>query len=384
MKAKLDAAVVAAAECPPGMKRQDIWCTHCKGMVLEVRPAGKTYYARYTDQNGKQKAVKIARADQISFDQARKKARQLLAEAALGQDPAAAKKERREVPVFEEVAKQHVEHARTYMRSIKTLEGYMKRITKKWGKVRLTDIKQQDVAAWFAELREQGLAPATVLKTRVVMNRTFELAARWGIAGADKNPIRGIPQPRFSNARERFVDSEEAARLLAAAAKSRNPQLPAIIGLLLLTGMRVSELLSARWKDVDVGRRSWFIPTSKTGRHRHVPLSQAAVDVIERLSHPEGAVFLFPSPRDPKKHLSTIKHGWQSAREEAGMPDLRIHDLRHSAASFMINAGVDLYSVGKVLGHASHASTARYSHVANSTLLNAVEAGAAKLNLQTL
>ncbi|MEH3108156.1 MAG: site-specific integrase, partial [Sphingomonas fennica] len=135
--------------------------------------------------------------------------------------------------------------------------------------------------------------------------------------------------------------------------------------------------LSARWQDLDVNRRQLFVPTSKTGRSRHVPLSQAALDVIAGLGR--GAAFLFPNPRDPSKHLTTIKHGFQSAREAAGLPDLHIHDLRHTAASAMVAAGVDLFAVGKVLGHANVASTARYSHLANDTLLRAVEAGAARL-----
>lgn len=120
------------------------------------------------------------------------------------------------------------------------------------------------------------------------------------------------------------------------------------------------------------------MPTSKTGRSRYVPLAQAAVAIIEQMPRADGAVYLFPSPKVPAKHLTTIKHGWQTARDTAGLPGLRIHDLRHSAASFMVNSGVDLFAVGKVLGHANVASTARYSHLANDTLLAAVEAGAAK------
>lgn len=163
--------------------------------------------------------------------------------------------------------------------------------------------------------------------------------------------------------------------MIAAADASRNKQLGAIVRLLLLTGMRVSELLSSRWEHVDLERRTLYVPTSKTGRSRFVPLAQAAVDVIGGL--PRGE-FLFPNPRDPSRHLTTIKHGWQAARSAAGLPDFRIHDARHSAASFMVNSGVDLFAVGKVLGHANVASSARYSHLANDTLLAAVEAGAAK------
>jgi integrase len=87
--------------------------------------------------------------------------------------------------------------------------------------------------------------------------------------------------------------------------------------------------------------------------------------------------WLVPNP-DTLKPFVSIKRGWQAARNAAGLPDLRIHDLRHSAASFMVNSGVDLFAVGKVLGHASYQSTQRYSHLANATLLAAVEAGSAK------
>ncbi|PZU08512.1 site-specific integrase [Sphingomonas sp.] len=381
MKLKLDAAVVAAAECPTGKKKIDLWCTHNPGLVLEVRASGgKTYYLRYQDQHGAQRQHKIARSDQISLDQARKTARQLMSKVALGGDPMADKAEKRAVPLYGTLADDHIAHARTHIKSIKTLKGYIdNHIRPRWGKVRLTDIKQQDVAKWLAEKRAEGLAPATVEKIRVIFSRSFELAARWETPGGDKNPVRGVPRPKFSNAREKYVTADETARLMAAAAKSRNPELANVIGLLLLTGARVSELLSARWQNVDIDRRDWFIPTSKTGRSRHVPLSQAALDIIEAL--PKGSGFLFPNPRNPKRHLTTIKHGWQTARVAAGLPDLRIHDLRHSAASAMINNGVGMATVGKLLGHANLASTARYSHFADDTLAAAVEAGAAKLKL---
>ena len=92
----------------------------------------------------------------------------------------------------------------------------------------------------------------------------------------------------------------------------------------------------------------------------------------------DGCPYLVPNPETLKPFV-TLKRAWRTARTQAGLGDLHIHDLRHSAASFMINAGIDLYAVGKVLGHADHKSTMRYSHLANETLLAAVEAGAAKM-----
>lgn len=153
-----------------------------------------------------------------------------------------------------------------------------------------------------------------------------------------------------------------------------------IIDLLLYTGCRVRELLDARWENVDLERRVWFIPTSKTGKSRHVPVSQAAVDAVAAPPRFKDCPWLVPNP-DTLQPFVSIKHAWQGPRKAAGLPGSRIHDLRHSAASFMLNSGVDLFAVGKVLGHASYQSTQRYSHLANDTLLAAVEAGAAKQNL---
>jgi site-specific recombinase XerD len=85
-----------------------------------------------------------------------------------------------------------------------------------------------------------------------------------------------------------------------------------------------------------------------------------------------------PNP-DTLEPFDNIKRAWDTARKAAGLPSLRIHDLRHSAASFMVNSGVDLYAVGRILGHADVQSTQRYAHLANDTLLAAVEASAAKL-----
>ena len=183
--------------------------------------------------------------------------------------------------------------------------------------------------------------------------------------------------PPLNNARERFLTADEAARLREAVAASKNRQLPHIVDLLLYTGARLRELLEARWEHVDVQRRAWLIPMSKTGKARRVPLSTAALAVIEGLPRFNRCPYLLPNPAT-QRPFTDVKHPWQTARDAAGLPDLRLHDLRHSAASFMVNSGVDLFAVGKVLGHASYQSTQRYSHLANDTLLAAVEAGAAK------
>lgn len=381
-KVKLSPQFALTAHCEPGRKKTDYWDTGsvCNGLVLEVRSTGgRTWYLRYQDPHGKQRQHKIGRHEDVGWEQVKRVARKLRSEIVLGGDPAADKAAVKAVPTYAELAQMHLDHAKTYQRSYDTTEMYVRRhILPRWGKKRLTDIHQPDVAKWLADKAEEGLAPATVEKIRVIFGRSFELALRWDIPGAERNPVRGIPRRRFANARERFLNEKEAERLRQAVAKSRNKQLPAIVGLLLLTGARLSEVLSAEWKHIDLERRDWLIPMSKTGKARHVPLSNMAVEVIGQIKRKDGGRYLFPSRTDPDGHLTSIKHAWQTARDEAKLGDLRLHDLRHSAASFMINSGVDLFAVGRVLGHANHASTMRYSHLTNDTLRAAVEAGAAK------
>lgn len=242
---------------------------------------------------------------------------------------------------------------------------------------RFTDMTSQSVGQWLNEKRISGLAPASVEKLRVILGRSFVLGASWDIPGTERNPTRGIPRKPLNNGRERYLSSEEATRFREAVAASQNTQLQHIVGLLLLTGARLRELLDARWENVDVARQSWLIPTSKTGKARHVPLSTAALAIIEKLPRFKDCAWVVPNPASRQPFVS-IKHSWQHAIKEASLPGLRLHDLRHSAASFMVNSGVDLFAVGKVLGHANYQSTQRYAHLANDTLLKAVEAGAAK------
>ena len=384
MKIQLTSTVVMTATCPPGKKKLVLWDTGISGFVLEVRSSGSaTYSLRYFDPHGTQRQVKIGLRGEISFNKAKKKAQQLRSEVLLGGNPAAAKAEKKAVPLYSELAKQHLTFAQSHLRSHANIETVQRLyLLPRWGKLRLTEIKQQDIATWLGEKRAGGLAPATVEKLRITLNRSFELARRWNIPGSEINPVKGVPRVKFSNAREKFLTPKEAKRLMKAVENSDNTQLKHIVGLLLLTGARRNELLHAKWSHIDLERKTWLIPTSKTGTHRYVPLSGAAIAIIESLPRFKDCEWLLPNPKTKEPFVS-IKRAWDTARAEAGLHTLRLHDLRHSAASFMINSGVDLYAVGRILGHADHQSTMRYSHLANDTLLAAVEKGAAKMNLNS-
>ncbi|KQM13892.1 site-specific integrase [Novosphingobium sp. Leaf2] len=380
-KAKLDAAFCLTARCVPGKKRTDYYDTSITGFTLECHASGtKTFTLRYTNEYSKQCQSKIGTYGDITYDQARRVALRRRSEVVLGGDPAATKAAKKAVPTFAKLAVQVVEHNATYQRNPANAERVIRcHLVPKWGTMRLDEIKSQAVATWLAEKRKV-LAPASVEKLRVTLNRMFELAAEWQMPGASPNPVRSVKRLKFNNKREKYLTADEAKRLLSACDASLCKQLGSIVRLLLLTGARKQELLRAKWSDVDLERRAWHIPLTKTGVPRYVPLSSAAVAVIEGLRRWDDCPWLIPNP-ETRKPYTDLKRPWDTARDKAGLPDLRLHDCRHSAASFLVNSGVDLYAVGKILGHSDHQSTMRYAHLANDTLMSAVEAGAAKMQL---
>ena len=134
-------------------------------------------------------------------------------------------------------------------------------------------------------------------------------------------------------------------------------------------------LLDAEWQHFDLERRSWRIPTSKTGKARHVPLSAAMLSVLSQVPRWNDCSYVVPNPKTKEPYVS-IFCSWNTARKQAGLPEVRLHDLRHSHASNIISTGNSIYLVAKVLGHTQLKTTQLYSHRSNETLLAAVDASA--------
>ena len=137
-------------------------------------------------------------------------------------------------------------------------------------------------------------------------------------------------------------------------------------------------MLHARWQDLDLAQRLWRIEFNKTGKTRHVPLSQGALSLLAKLPRKEDNDYLFPNPKTGKPFVS-IFHSWDTARQKAGLKDVRIHDLRHSFASYVINQGHSLYEVQKLLGHTQVKTTQRYAHLSHDSLLNAADSAMASV-----
>jgi len=173
--------------------------------------------------------------------------------------------------------------------------------------------------------------------------------------------------------RERFLSLEEAQRLIASIERDENEVAARAIMLLLLTGARRNEITQAKWDQLDWEKRTLLVPLSKSGKPRSIALNVQAVELLRAVHREAGNPFIFPSPVTGQPSPS-LHFPWQRIRTRAGLPDLRLHDLRHSFASFLVNQGISLYVVQGLLGHAHSRYTQRYAHLTSDTLRDAAEA----------
>jgi integrase len=375
---RLDAAFVRTATCPQGKSKIDYYSDSLQGFILEVRANGnKTYYQRYRDTFGRLRAQKIGSADAVSFEKAQKAAIQLKAKITLGEDPAKEKKHLKQIPTLEELIRdRYMPHIQTAKRRPDFDEGIIRlHLLPKFGRHRLAEIDAESIQAWHRQKSASGLSPAYCNAMVGVLRRIFNLGKRWGVPGAEVNPTANVALLEVDNIKEVYLTAEQTERLITAVNSSSNTQLRYIVPLLLLTGARKRELLDAKWEDIDQDRREWRIPMTKSGKPRKVPLSKMAIEVLATVPRFPDCPYVVPNPATLQPFKS-IWGSWTSARTQAGMPGLRLHDLRHSFASALVNAGRSIYEVQKLLGHAKVTTTERYAHLANQTLLDATDAAA--------
>jgi len=146
-----------------------------------------------------------------------------------------------------------------------------------------------------------------------------------------------------------------------------------IVPMLILTGARKNEVIKAKWEDFNFEQKVWRIPMSKSGKARYVPLSDGVEQLLSNVPVFDGCDLVFPNPKTLKPYVS-FYYAWDTARKSVGLGDVRVHDLRHSFASFLVNAGRSLYEVQKILGHTQIKTTQRYAHLSQESLLSAANA----------
>ena len=367
-KLDLTQAFVKKTKVPESLNSIDHYDERMPGLLLKVLPSGrKTYYIRYKNPKKVNCQRKIGNAEILSLSQARALARRKLAEVAMGEDPF------KDAPVnlsptLEAFAENdYIPYVKTYKKSWEMdISRIRNHLLPYFGIMRMKDIEKRDVVQLIND-QLPTYKPGSINRVIILLRYMFNLAIKWEIEGVFRNPTAGIPLLKENNQVERFLSAEEAKALLIAIKASKNPMLQHIVSMLILTGARKREVLDAKWEDFDMERTSWRIPNTKAGKARIVPLSDTATALLTKLRKKKRSPYAFANPITLKPYKS-IYYSWHTARKEAGLDDVRIHDLRHSFASFLVNAGRSLYEVQTLLGHTQIKTTQRYAHLSTTSL----------------
>tara|TARA_R110000787_G_scaffold148866_1_gene262816 strand:- start:2031 stop:3272 length:1242 start_codon:yes stop_codon:yes gene_type:complete len=343
------------------------WDIELPGFGLRKRENGTVTWVVKYRYRGQQRMKTLGAARTINAHAARSEARRLIAEAALVGLPQKPKK--KHVPKFEnyvdEFWRDYAQHWKALTR--KSCRGYIAReLVPVFGKMQIDQIVRTDINRWRDSLSQRtGVFNRTIPLLSVMMRYAEQL----GYRRKGTNPCRGISRYK-RDLPERYLSPIEYRRLGRVLAETdiANPDFVPALLVLLYTGARASEIENLRWRFVQIPRL--ILPDSKTGP-KTIYLNRQAMAVLESLERGKPDDYVFTAGRS-NNHLRFSQY-WNKVRKQAALPDVRLHDLRHSFASTAIADGVPLAIIGKLLGHALPESTARYAHLADDVISESAE-----------
>jgi integrase len=390
MRAKITKRIVDAAR--PRERDTFIWDTETRGFGLKVTPAGKRIYIVQARHKGPPVRYTIGKhGAPWTPDSARDEATRALGQIAAGINPNRAKAEGNLDQTVAELCDLYLAEGcdKKKPATMKVERGLIKRHIKPLlGRKRLRSITRADVERFMADIAagktaaDEKTGPrgrARVRGGQGTSNRTTALLSSMLTFAAERglrpdNPAHGIKKYRQQD-RDHFLSPKEMTVLgdILSRVEADNGNLYAVaaIRLLVLTGCRKNEILSLKWGWVDFERASLRLPDSKTGA-KVVPLATPALSLLQALPRIEGNDHVFPSTRGDG-HLVGLQKVWARIRDLANIPDVRLHDLRHSFASVGAASGDSLYVIGKLLGHSQSRTTQRYAHLSEDPVRHAAE-----------
>jgi integrase len=274
---------------------------------------------------------------------------------------------------FDEFSKEYLENYATKKKSEQTYRYHIDRLKKTFGGRNLKSITFDDVEA-YQKKREQEVSPSTVNREIACLSGLFSYAVKKGKLA--KHPFRGkLDMLKENPKKRRILTDEECSRLLAIVEKSDSPYLKAFVIIALNTGMRPSEILCLRWRDLEFNHHSIWIEQSKTDRGnrqgRKVPMNIEVELAVRGLKRADEFIFFNPDTRD---HVKGIKTSFMKACADANIKGVTPYCLRHTVATKLVNElGVDIVTAGRILGHRKIEMTLRYCHPSEATLKRAVD-----------
>jgi len=330
---------------------------------------GKTpyWYIRYT-VNKKQKWESIGKAGEVTKSVAQAQLAERKKQIRLGTYGIMTTT----IPTFEEFSKTYLEYIEYVKknRSLRSTILSVKNFSKTFKNIKLSEISTELIEQYKKNRLGQGLKPSSVNRELAVIKNLFNYAIK-NNKFFGKNPISEAGLLEVNNVIERILTQEEEIRLL----DTCDGYLKDIVLIALNTGMRQGEIFNLRWDWIDFKNEFISLPQThtKSKKERKVPINQTVKNILMKRKLTSGGMeFVFISTTGISKNINTVKRSFKKACNKAGIDNLRFHDLRHTCATRLVEFGIPLHTVAKLLGHSSIRTTERYSHPEN-TLRDAVD-----------
>lgn len=365
-------AELQSIRVPKGKTKVTMTDPQTRGLVYEVRPAGRSFYLRYTFE-GRQRTIPLGPFPTLSIKDARKKAEELKRRVLMGKDPLGEKHQKTHSPTIREFFNTvYLPYSKNQHRDPYGNQSiFANHLEPRFGSKRMNEISRLMIRTWINDLLDKGYSASFINRMLVLLGHLYAIANDLDVEGVPPRSALRIKLLKVVLKHTTHLSSEEVQRLALALEQSGNLRLKYIVSFLLMTGARRSEALNAKWEHINYSSKTWLIPLAKSGQPRHVYLSNAAITVLDRLrsevfTDPSNS-YIFPNPTTGRPY-KCLFDAWNTVRTAAGLPNLRLHDLRHSYASTLVNNGVSLYDVQKLLGHNSIKTTQRYAHLSSERL----------------
>jgi integrase len=343
------------------------------GLIMRLFDSERvTYILDFKDHRNKRQTKKIADGRNVTLSIARDIAKERLAKIAVGQNPFDEQHHKSTIRRFQEfVAMDYLPYIKARKRSYTTDESHLRNhIYPIIGRSYLDAITHREINNLVDACRRKDLAPATINRVLDITKAIFNRGLQWDEPGIASNPVTKVKNLPVNNERQRYLDHAEIEKLIhVLQTDAPRPTADAIL-FLLFTGTRRTEALTCRWSDIDFKNRVYTIRQSKSGKVRHVPLSNNAIQVLKNVQRLSGTDYVFANPKTLKPYTH-IQNQWDRIRSLANIKDCRLHDLRHTFASELVKKH-SLYYAQTLLGHKSPMTTKRYAHLSPESQNEAV------------
>lgn len=368
-------AIDALEYNPKGPSQQIVWDPELPGFGVRVYPSGRKSFVVSYRVRGRKRLHSIGRYGISTLTQARTEAKIKLGLAAGDDDPADYRDEIRGSWTVKKLCDEWVtQYAKPTKKTWKADKSRLDRFVKPAiGSKLAQDVDTEDIEDIHATISET--APYEANRMVAVISVMYGWAKRRRsvpVPNTMANPAKGVKRNKEISRRE-YVPVENLPALAKAIDAEDSVYLRACFWLLLWTGMRRSEMLNCRWENVELDNRRIYLPDTKAGEPQYVPLNSAALKILKDLPKMLGNSFVLPG-HIKGKPLNNIDKPWRRVRDRAGLPRLRVHDLRRTAGSYMVQAGHSIHAVKDILRHKNTKTTEIYARLAEQQAQDTVDA----------